>query len=47
MKEFKHYQQFQAGQENENLLSEDVIEKMAQEREQNSLKLALAWGGVK
>ena len=32
MKEFKHYQKFQMGQDFDNLLSEDVIEKMAAER---------------
>ena len=35
------------GQDFENLLSQDVIDKMAAERQENSAKLALAWGGVK
>lgn len=41
LKEFKHVQKYQMGQDFDNLLSEDVIEKMAEERNANSLKLAL------
>ena len=44
MKEFKHFKRFQMGQDYENLLKKEVIEKMAQERSENSLKLALMRG---